>query len=289
MGQHQVQRQLLRNFSFAGRQPNSRETWSLKVDSRRPISRSVNSVGFFEVDCSEEVDSYITKCEDKFKDLLRRFSEGTFTRGDAGRDLYDFIAMHYVRSQACRQQLQHMVDECHQSARFTEAQADLEYKRLASHQDTAVFEDMVDSVSRVLTHYIVCPVVIDRPWQFLTSDKIVCAALAAGHQSTTIVWFPISPSIGLYLDAEDFSGQILGPTGTDRTAGRILFGKIPEAQLLRFQVPSAQEGTEEFVTTLNTLMIEGSTALYAADRGAMDSALQNTKQPTAYTYLSSPR
>ena len=60
MGQHQIQRQILRNFSFEGRQPNSREVWFLTTSGYQPISRSVDRVGLFEVDCSEDVDRYIT-------------------------------------------------------------------------------------------------------------------------------------------------------------------------------------------------------------------------------------
>ena len=60
MGQHQIQRQILRNFSFEGRQPKSRETWLLTTSGYQPISRSIDHVGFFEVDCSEDVDYYIT-------------------------------------------------------------------------------------------------------------------------------------------------------------------------------------------------------------------------------------
>ena len=88
MGQHQIQRQILQNFSFAGRQPNSRETWFLTTSGYQPISRSVDRVGFFEVDCSEDVDSYITDLENGFKDSLQRFSRGAFTKADVRRRNY---------------------------------------------------------------------------------------------------------------------------------------------------------------------------------------------------------
>ena len=287
MGQHQVQRQLLQNFSFPGRQPNSRETWRLSVDSHRPSSRSVRRVGFFEVECSEEVDGYITACEDNFKDLLHRFSSATFKKDDVGRSLYDFIAMHYVRSEACRRQLEHMLDECVRQSRITQEQADLERVRLTSYQDRDIFEDLVDSVARVLTHYVVCPVIIDDSWKFLTSDKIMSAVTVPGQSRKTAVWFPIGPSTGLYLDSEGYGGQILGPTGIDRKSGRIIFVKPQEAEWLRFQAPDPQEGTQEFVTALNVLMVEKSADLYAGDSDTIDSGLQNAQQPTGYRYLPS--
>ena len=112
VGQHRVQRQILRNFSFGDRQLNSRETWWLNTGSYQPARRSTNRVGFFEVNCSEDVDGYITEHENTFKEPLRRFSQGEFTRTDVGRELYDFIAIHYVRSQACRRQIEHLVSEC---------------------------------------------------------------------------------------------------------------------------------------------------------------------------------
>ena len=40
----------------------------------------------------------------------------------------------------------------------------------------------------------------------------------------------------------------------------------------------------EFVNTLNGMMIEGSTELYAADRNAMDSALRTAELHTEYQY-----
>ena len=93
MGQHRIQRQILRNFSFGGRQPNSRETWHLNKSSYCPTERSIRGVGVFSVDCSEDVDDYITNLENGFKDSLRRFSQGDFTKADVGREIYDFIAM----------------------------------------------------------------------------------------------------------------------------------------------------------------------------------------------------
>ena len=81
------------------------------------------------------------------------------------------------------------------------------------------------------------------------------------------------------------AGQILGPIiEVNRHSGRISFAKSPEAQWLRCQAPSPQEGGAEFVNTLNRMMIEGSTELYAADRDAMDSALRTAELPTGYRY-----
>ena len=284
MGQHRVQRQLLRKFSFNGQQMNSRETWYLNTKGHRPGRRSTSRVGFFEVDCSKEVDGYITTHENKFKERLHRFSQGEVIRSDVGRDLYDFIAMHYVRSEACRRQIEYMVDECRRHVRLTKPQAELDYKRLLSHQDAEVFDDLVDSVSRVLTHYVICPVEFTGPWSFLTSDKIVCASTTESEQRTTVVWFPISPSIGLYLDSEGYGGQILGPTVVNRRLGRIGFAKVPEAQWLRCQAPAPQEGSAEVVNALNGMMVEGSSELYAADLAAMDSSLRTSERPTGYRY-----
>ena len=157
MGQHQIQRQLLRNFSFEGRQPNSRETWFLSSNGYQPVSKSVDRVGFFEVDCSEEVDRYITDLENGFKDSLRRFSRGDFAKGDVGREVYDFIAMHYVRSQACRLQIEHVVNRCRRESSITQQEAEAELRRLTSHQDAAIFRDLVDGASRTLTHYSSTP------------------------------------------------------------------------------------------------------------------------------------
>ena len=285
MGQHQIQRQILRNFSFEGRQPNSRETWLLTTSGYQPISGSVYRVGFFEVDCSEDVDYYITDLENGFKDSLQRFSRGAFTKADVGREVYDFIAMHYVRSQACRLQIEHVVNKCRQDSRLTQQEAEAELHRLASHQDAAVFRDLVDSASRTLTHYMLYPLVLTGPWPFVTSDKIMCASTVESEQRETFVWFPISPSVGLCLMSDDHAGQILGPiVEVNGQSRRIGFAKLPEAQWLRCQAPSPQEGSEEFVNTLNRMMVQGSAELFASDRDAIDSALRIAELPTGYRY-----
>ena len=147
MGQHRIQRQILRNFSFQGRQGSSREAWWLGTNSFNPQPRSVGGVGFFKVACAEQVDKYITNLEDGFKNKLSRFSQGIFSRTDVGRETYDFIAMHYVRSQACRNQIQHMVSECCRAGRLTHPQAEEEYRRLVSHQDLQVFRNLVNNVA----------------------------------------------------------------------------------------------------------------------------------------------
>ena len=286
MGQHRIQQQLLRNFSFVGRQPNSRESWYLNTSSYRPAERSIRGVGIFKVDCSKGVDDYITDLENGFKDTLHRFSRGDFTKADVGREIYDFIAMHYVRSQACRLQITHVVDKCRQTSGLTQQQAETELHRLTSHKDVGVFRDLVNSVSGTLTHYLLCPLVLSEPQSFLTSDKIMCASTAESAQRETFVWFPLSPSTGLCLMSDGHAGQILGPVvEVDRQSGRISFAKSPEAQWLRCQAPSPQEGGAEFVNTLNRMMIEGSTELYAADQNAMDSALRTAELPTGYRYL----
>ena len=285
MGQHQIQRQILRNFSFEGRQPNSRETWLLTTSGYQPTSRSVDRVGFFEVDCSEDVDQYITDLENGFKDSLRRFSRGAFNKVDVGREVYDFIAMHYVRSQACRHQIEHVVNKCRQDSRLTQQEADAELHRLASHQDAAVFRGLVDSTSRTLTHYMLYPLLLTGPWPFVTSDKIMCVSTVESEKRETFVWFPISPSVGLCLRSDGHAGQILGPiVAVNRQSRRIGFAKLPEAQRLRCQAPSPQEGSEEFVNTLNGMMVQGSAKLFASDRDVIDSALRISELPTGYQY-----
>ena len=285
MGQHRIQRQILQNFSFEGRQINSRETWWLNKASHRPAPRSIRRVGFFEVDCSEEVDGHITELENGFKDPLHRFSRGGFSRADVGREIYDFIAMHYVRSQACRLQIEHVVDKCRHSLGLSQEQAEAEYERLTTHQDIGVFQDLVDGVSRTLTHYLLCPQIITGPSSFLTSDKIMCASTAESEQRETFVWFPLSPNTGLCLVSDGHAGQMLGPiVEVNRQTGRIGFGKSPEAQLLRCQAPSPQEGDAEFVNTLNRMMLQGSTELYATDRQSLDSALGFGELPTGFRY-----
>ena len=285
MGQHQIQRQILQNFSFEGRQPNSRQVWYLNTDSYQPAARSVYHVGFFEVDCSEDVDEYIRALENRFKDSLHRFSRGEFTRTDVGRDIYDFIAMHYVRSQACRRQIAHVVRECQRQSRITRSQSDAEYKRLTSYQDVSVFRYLVDSVSRVLTHYVLYPLLLTGPWAFVTSDKIIYASTLESDQRETFVWFPISKSTGFSVLSDGRAGQILGPeVVVNRLTGQLDFAKFPEALFLRCQAPSPQEGSAEFVNTVNGMMVQGSTQICAAERFAIDSALRTAELPTGYRY-----
>ena len=187
MGQHRIQRQILLNFSFEGRQPNAREVWSLQAGGYKPAQRSIRKVGFFQIQCSPDVDSYITRLEDRFKDSLPKFSDGSFDRADVGRDMYDFLAMHYVRSFACRIQIEHMVGEFWRRSMLSQPQAESEYIRLTSNQDVRVFHQLVDSVARVLTHYLVAPVVITGSRPFITSDKVMNAAVVESETRQTLV------------------------------------------------------------------------------------------------------
>ena len=285
MGQHRIQRQILQNFSLQGRQPNSRETWWLNKVGHRPARRSIRRVGFFEVDCSEEVDSYITDLENRFKDPLHRFSQGRFARTDVGREIYDFIAMHYVRSQACRLQIEHVVHRCRHDSGLPKEQAEREYDRLTSNQDFEVFQYLVEGVSRTLTHYLLCPTIVTGSGSFVTSDKIMSARTVESGHRETFVWFPLSPTMGLCLISDGHAGQILGPVvEVNHQSGRIGFARLPEAEWLRCQAPSQQEGSEEFFNTLNGMMVEGSTELYATDRDAMDSALLAADSSNEFNY-----
>ena len=175
MGQHRIQRQLLKAFSFQGRQLNSREIWWLKTDGQQPVSRSIARVGYFQVDCSKGVDDYITTLEDNFKERLRQFSKGTFTRTNVGREIYDFVAMHYVRST-------HLIYKLNTSSVNVGGTRGLPvYKpKRNTHGSprikmSEVFRDLVDSVARTLTHYILYPLVTTGQQLFLTSDKIIYA------------------------------------------------------------------------------------------------------------------
>lgn len=289
MGQHRIQRQLLQNFSFPGPQTNSRHTWCLDKGGYRPQSRSVNRVGFFEVGCSEAVDDCITKLEDGFKATLERFSRGEFTYSGMGRETYDFIAMHYVRSQAYRRQIEYVVGECHRNLGLSQPHAEAEYKRLTSHQDVAVFEDLVDGVARTLTHYTMYPAVFTGDLTLVTSDKIMYAGMADSVDQETLVWFPLSPSTGLALMSDGHAGQILGPDmEVDTYLGRINFAKLPEAPILRCQPPQPTEGNEDFFNQFNGMMVQGSTQLYAANRNDIDVALRHANSPTGYRYQPAP-
>ena len=189
MRQHRTQRQILRNFAFCGRQRNSLETWWLSTGSFQPSQRSVNRVGLFDVDCSQEVDDYITTLEDRFKEPLQRFSQGTFQRSDFGRGVYDFVAMHYVRSRAFLRQVQYVVDVAHRDLGLTYPQAEAEYKRLTAHQDVEVFSGFVERVASALTHFMLYPVVITNANSFVTSDKIIYAGTVESEKRETVVWF----------------------------------------------------------------------------------------------------
>ena len=286
MGQHRIQRQILRNFSFAGRQINSRVTYCLNRNSYRPESQSIDRVGFFEVDCSEDVDKYITALEDKFKDCLSQFSCGAFAEKHVQRHLYDFIAMHYVRSHACRLQIEHVVRECQRIFGITQKQAETEGRRLTSHQDVAVFHDLVEGVSGSLTHYVIHPIVTTGPSRFVTSNRIMYAGKAPSQEGETFVWFPLSPSTGLCLISQGHAGQILGPLiEVNRSLGRITLVKLPEAEVLQCYEPTPQEGDAKFVDTLNGFMVQGSTELYATTHAAIDSALRSAEQPAGFQYL----
>ena len=285
MGQHRIQRQILQNFSFQGRQPNSREIWWLNKMGHRPARRSIRRVGFFEVDCSEEVDNRITDLEDRFKDPLRRFTQGRFARSDVGREIYDFIAMHYVRSQACCLQIEHVLHRRHHDLGLSQEQAAKEYNRLTSHQDLGVFQDLVEGVARTLTHYLLCPIIVTGSGSFITSDKIMSSSIVESGQRETFVWFPLSSTMGLCLISDGHTGQILGPVvEVDRQSGQIGFGRLPESEWLRCQAPTSQEGREEFFNTLNGMMVGGSTELYATDRHTMDSALLASESPNEFEY-----
>ena len=283
MGQHRIQRQILQSFSFQGRQ-KSREAWWLRKDSFKPQPRSIRGVGFFDVACSDGVDQYITDLEAGFKDKLFRFSRGEFAEADVGRETYDFIAMHYVRSRACSLQIQHMVRECWRTGMLTQPQAEQEYRRLTSHQDLRVFRDLVNSVAGVLTHYVLRPLLITGPSQFLTSDKILYAGQDGSKERRNFVWFPLSPWTGLCLTSDDRTGQVLGPIEVNRTLGEISFIKIPESTYLRCQEPELQEQSAEVFTAYNQLLVQGSTELYAAELSTIHFALSYRDFPTGYRY-----
>ena len=284
MGQHRIQRQILQSFSFQGRQKNSQDVWFLRKDSFQPQPRSIRSIGFFDVACSSQVDRYITDLEDGFKEKLLRFSQGRFAETDVGRETYDFIAMHYVRSKACSLQIHHMVDHCWRTGRLTHPQAEAEYLRLTSHQDLAVFRDLVDSVARVLTHYMLIPLIVTGPSQFLTSNKIVYAGQDGSEERRNFVWFPLSPSTGLCLRSDQRTGQILGPIEVNPTIGEITFAKIPESVFLRCQEPEAQEVNVPVFTAYNHLMVHGSTELFAANPSNIDHALQYYDGQSGFRY-----
>ena len=285
MGQHQTQRQLLYNFSFPGSQGNSRETWWLDKSGYRPGKRSIRNIGIFEVACSEEVDKYITARENKFADALRKFGRGEFTSTDAGRDVYDFVALHYVRSEGFRLQIRYLVEQCASDSRLTREQATAEYGRLTSHQDVETFGALVDSVASVLTHYVLYPVILTGPNSFITSNKIMNAAKAPTLEAETVVWFPVAPNMGLWIMSDDLAGQILGPMAIDGQRGRIDPIEHPESPILRCQEPSPQTGSVDFVNTLNGMMVPGSQELYGLNRADIDSALHNADRPAGYRYV----
>ena len=241
-------------------------------------------MGVFNVACSSRVDDYITNLENQLKDKLSLFSRGEFPKTDVGRDTYDLIAMHYVRSQGCRHQIEYMVRECWFNGVLSQPKAEEECQRLTSHQDLRTFRSLVNSVASTLTHYLMTPIIINSSCQFLTSDKIIYVGQAESNERQNLVWFPLSPSIGLALISDNRTGQILGPIAFDPRFGQISFTGVPEAPLLRCQEPTPQDVSDEVVDTYNELMVRGSTELYATSSFTIDSALRHTNGPTGYRY-----
>lgn len=284
LGQHRIQRQILLNFSFRGRQPKARNVWCLQAEGYEPAQRSIRNVGFFEVSCSPDVDSYIKLLENRFKDYLPRLSSGSFNRADVGRELYDFLAVHYVRSLGCRSQIQHMVGEFWRNSMLSQPQAELEYVRLSSYQDIRVFQQLVASVASVLTHYLVAPVVINGSRPFITANKVMNAAVVESENRQTLVWFPLSPSTGMLLESPANGKQLLGPFAVDRRLGRVTPAKVRESPLLLCKEPVPEDGSEAFFNVLNGMMVRGSTEIYAADRSLIDAALQSPEGPTGFRY-----
>ena len=285
LGQHRIQRQILHNFSFAGHQPNSRNIWCLNTTGYRPSQHSSRRVGLFEDNCSRSVDDYITDVEDRFKNILPRWSHGEFEKADFGRDVYDFIALHYVRSLAFRQQIHYIVDTVCRETGLSYPYGEAEFKRLTSHQVVDVFRGFVDRVASALTHFLLCPIMITNSPAFVTSDKIIYAGMVESKERETVVWFPLSATAGLFLTSEVNVGQILGPRVlVDHQIGQLVFLPEPEEGLLRCQSPSPQEVDVAFVNTLNAMMVRGSKELYAANQSDIDWALRNAGLPTGYQY-----
>ena len=198
--------------------------------------------------------------------------------------MYDFLAMHYVRSLACRLQIQHLVREFSRRSMLSHPQAESKYIRLSSHQDVRIFQQLVDNVARVLTHYLVAPVVITGSRPFITSDKVMNAVVVESESRQTLVWFPLSPSSGILLESAADGGQLLGPFAVDCRLGRVTPHKIPEAPLLRCNPPTPEAGNEPFFNVLNGMMVRGSTEMYAADHAHFDSALRSAEPPSRFRY-----
>ena len=285
MGQHRIQRQILQNFSFAGRQGNSRHVWWLSTIGYQPTERPIGRVGFFSVNCSEAVDDYITDLEDEFKNIVHRFGDGNFRPEDVERPTYNFIAMHYVRSLGFRRQIEYVIRECWSQGLLSQPLGEAEYKRLTAHQDVGLFDYLVDRVARVLTNYTLYPIANTGARSFVASDKIMYAGLVESAEQKTIVWFPLSSSVGLFLESDGHVGQILGPfVSVDRRSGRVNFDEVPEAAWLRCQEPTPHEVDDAFFDTVNGLMVQGSKELFSLDRIEIDAALKNAMKPSRFQY-----
>ena len=285
MGQHRVQRQILQNFSFEGRQRNARDTWWLSIGSHQPTARSIRRIGFFEVDCSKAVDDYITNLENQFKDIVQRFGDGDFRQEDVGRETYNFIAMHYVRSLAFRRQIQYVVENLWSQGQLSQPQGEDAYKLLTAYRDVNLFDRLVNQVSAVLTNYMLHPIVNTGARSFVTSDKIMYASRIETDEKETVVWFPLSPSTGLFLKSDGHVGQLLGPfVHADPQSGRVTFLEVPEAPWLRCQEPIPHDVEDPFVNTVNGMMVQASKELYAKDRTELDIALKYAMTPTGFNY-----
>lgn len=285
MGQHRVQRALLNNFAFPGHQKNSMMVWTLDAKERRPHRKSVKKTGFFDTECSPQVDKLITRAEQEFLPVLTELGKGNFRpfhNGVGHRKMIQFIAFHYVRSNTFNNQIAHLTTMLVKQGYLSPDQAKFEAARLTSHQHRKTYIELTAAVASCLTYFTISPITVTGSSNFITSDNIL--AVFQNRSTGTGIWFPIGPRHGIWAEDETSTKQILGPTPV--VNGRISFPGIHERPFLAFQDTPPHEREEHFFATANSVIAKSSQYLFAHAKEDIDLAITSGSEDTSqYIYV----
>ncbi len=260
-------------FSFEGDRGEP-QTWFLGRRNRRPHRRPIDQVGFFEFDGAREIDNYIAGAQRGLESVVSSVVGGREPASGDWDAIIDYVAVHFVRSQARAVQIQLELNRLLADSAITPTQAQDQFDRLRTNRDVDLFRRLVECAAASFSQCLSVMVVASGQRGFITSEKVIHTTFdpdEVGRVANHQVWMPFAPSVGMLLRADGPADPILRLA--PGRAGALEVSGLPRAPQIK-GAPKPLEMDDAQADALNGLMLAGARRLFATDPQDIDAAIR---------------
>ena len=279
------------NFAIRDGRRELPHIWHLGVHDRRPQIRPIARVGSFELNCSPDVDRYITAAQNRITRTVREVLAGQEPDARHWQAILDCLGIHFVRSESLNVQIGLELERLTGEGALSESEADAELERLVSHRHLATFERLCDCATATFSNLVTLMAAPPKDRDFITSDSLIRVqpgGMEVRHGMVLVAWFPMGPRVGMLMCGEEQSAAVVRLAAVEGQPGRVEPTGPPREPQIRQSPLEPVDVDVDTVDLLNGMVAITGRNLFSRSRKPIDAALRRLHEksgvPSPYRY-----